>query len=116
VGAPLGSTLVNERFNSAWNKPYVPARSTDCGAYCNERLKELRRYDLVGDMRGMGLRAAVEFVTSRETMEMLNAPKYMRALMTTAFVRASGNFGSRKDLSTTRCPALCLSTEAKLFS
>jgi putrescine---pyruvate transaminase len=74
----------------------LPARSAEIGAYFNERLKELLRYDHVGDVRGMGLMAAVEFVTSKDSKEMLNAPKYINAMVSAAFdagaiVRASGN-------------------------
>jgi putrescine---pyruvate transaminase len=44
----------------------------------------------------MGLMAAVEFVTSKDSKEMLNAPKYINAMVSAAFeagaiVRASGN-------------------------
>jgi putrescine---pyruvate transaminase len=75
----------------------LPGRAAQVGLYLNERLKELMRYPRVGDVRGMGLMAAVEFVTNRETKEMLAAPApYVQTLVATAFaegavVRASGN-------------------------
>jgi putrescine---pyruvate transaminase len=74
----------------------LPARAATIGAYFNERLKELLRYEHVGDVRGMGLMAALEFVTNKHSKEMLTAPAYGQALVTTAFaegavVRVSGN-------------------------
>jgi putrescine---pyruvate transaminase len=74
----------------------LPARAAKVGAYFNERLKELLSYQHVGDVRGMGLMAAVEFVTDKQTKDMLTAPAYSQALVATAFaegavVRVSGN-------------------------
>ncbi|HON23237.1 MAG TPA: aminotransferase class III-fold pyridoxal phosphate-dependent enzyme, partial [Syntrophales bacterium] len=44
-------------------------RSADLGAYLLERLRGLYRHDIVGDVRGLGLFAGVEFVRNRETKE-----------------------------------------------
>ena len=42
-------------------------RSAELGAYLQERLKELYRYPIVGDVRGMGTLWAVELVADRDT-------------------------------------------------
>ena len=39
------------------------------GAYLNEQLEKLRKYDIVGDVRGKGLFAGIEFVTDKTTKE-----------------------------------------------
>ena len=75
----------------------LPARAAEVGAYFNERLKELMRYPRVGDVRGMGMMAAIEFVSDRASKEMLASPApYINTLVATAFaegaiVRVSGN-------------------------
>ncbi|MFA6413607.1 MAG: aminotransferase class III-fold pyridoxal phosphate-dependent enzyme, partial [Syntrophales bacterium] len=45
------------------------ARSAKMGAYLLEKLKFLYRHPIVGDVRGLGLFAGVEFVRNRETKE-----------------------------------------------
>ncbi len=41
--------------------------AAEVGSYMLERLGELRRFDSVGDVRGLGLMAGIEFVTDKET-------------------------------------------------
>ena len=41
--------------------------AADVGSYLLERLGELSRFDSVGDVRGLGLMAGIEFVTDKET-------------------------------------------------
>jgi hypothetical protein len=43
------------------------ARSAERGRYLLERLDTLRRFEIVGDVRGVGLLAAVELVADRES-------------------------------------------------
>jgi adenosylmethionine-8-amino-7-oxononanoate aminotransferase len=43
------------------------ARSAELGEYLLDRLQTLRRFEIVGDVRGVGLLAAVELVADRET-------------------------------------------------
>jgi adenosylmethionine-8-amino-7-oxononanoate aminotransferase len=45
------------------------ARSAERGKYLLEKLKILYRHPIVGDVRGLGLFAGVEFVRDRETKE-----------------------------------------------
>ncbi|MCL4467028.1 MAG: aspartate aminotransferase family protein [Chloroflexi bacterium] len=42
-------------------------RSAEMGRYLNERLAELRDYPFVGETRGLGLIAAIEFVADKKT-------------------------------------------------
>ena len=50
------------------------------GEYLMEQLKTLERYDCVGDVRGQGLFAGVEFVTDKATKEPVSEAQ-MAALM-----------------------------------
>ena len=43
--------------------------SCQMGAYLIEQLETLKKYDVVGDVRGLGLFAGLEFVTNRTTKE-----------------------------------------------
>lgn len=43
------------------------AKAADTGAYLLERMNELRRYDSVGDVRGLGLMVGIELVADKET-------------------------------------------------
>jgi adenosylmethionine-8-amino-7-oxononanoate aminotransferase len=43
------------------------ARAEERGRYLLERLQALRRFEIVGDVRGVGLLAAVELVADRAT-------------------------------------------------
>jgi len=45
------------------------ARVAEIGSYLQERLQQLRSHDIVGDVRGIGLLAGVEFVRDRKTKE-----------------------------------------------
>jgi len=48
--------------------------AADVGAYLLERLGELRQYDSVGDVRGMGLMAGIEFVVDKESKKGFSDP------------------------------------------
>ena len=60
--AALESTRIIEDENLINN-------SVKVGAYLNEQLEKLRKYDIVGDVRGKGLFAGIEFVTDKVTKE-----------------------------------------------
>ncbi len=60
--AALESTRIIEDENLVEN-------SAKMGAYLNEQLETLKKYDVVGDVRGQGLFAGLEFVTNRTTKE-----------------------------------------------
>jgi len=51
----------------------LPANAGTVGGYFLERLNELTQYPRVGDVRGVGLMLAVEFVSDRETKEPIPA-------------------------------------------
>ncbi|MBT6615612.1 MAG: aminotransferase class III-fold pyridoxal phosphate-dependent enzyme [Deltaproteobacteria bacterium] len=60
--AALESTRIIEDENLVEN-------SLKLGAYLREQLETLKKYDVVGDIRGLGLFAGIEFVTDRTTKE-----------------------------------------------
>ena len=60
--AALESTRIIEDENLVEN-------SCQMGAYLIEQLETLKKYDVVGDVRGLGLFAGLEFVTNRTTKE-----------------------------------------------
>jgi putrescine aminotransferase len=66
----------------------LPGRASDLGAYFQERLKELYAFDIVGDVRGLGLIAAVELVKDRTTRETYDSKLGVgRAVVKEAFDR-----------------------------
>ncbi len=60
--AALESTRIIEDENLLDN-------AVEVGAYLNEQLETLKKYDVVGDVRGQGLFAGIEFVTDKKTRE-----------------------------------------------
>jgi taurine-pyruvate aminotransferase len=60
--AVLENTRIIEDENLLDNRVKV-------GAYLNEQLEKLRKYDIEGDVRGKGLFAGIEFVTDKTTKE-----------------------------------------------
>ncbi|MFK5953095.1 MAG: aminotransferase class III-fold pyridoxal phosphate-dependent enzyme [Desulfobacterium sp.] len=71
--AALESTRIIEDENLLDN-------SVEVGAYLIEKLATLRQYDVVGDVRGKGLFAGIEFVIDKETKEPITEGQ-MAALM-----------------------------------
>jgi putrescine aminotransferase len=52
---------------------HLVERAADRGAYLQKRLQELRRHEIVGDVRGLGLVAGIELVRDRGTKELFDA-------------------------------------------
>ena len=48
-------------------------RAAEKGAYLLNRLQELRSHEIVGDVRGLGLVAAIELVRDRASKELFDA-------------------------------------------
>lgn len=71
--AALESTRIIEEENLVENSRVV-------GAYLNEKLQDLKKYDCVGDVRGQGLFAGIEFVQDKATKEPITEAR-MGALM-----------------------------------
>jgi putrescine aminotransferase len=51
---------------------HLVERAADRGAYLQKRLQELRKHDIVGDVRGLGLVAGIELVRDRGTKELFD--------------------------------------------
>jgi putrescine aminotransferase len=75
----------------------LPGNAAEVGAYFLGRLEELEQYNSVGDVRGIGLMAAVEFVNDRQTKEPIPAfDPYLMAIQKKCmdegvWVRIQGN-------------------------
>jgi putrescine aminotransferase len=52
---------------------HLVERVAEKGAYLQRRLQELRAHEIVGDVRGLGLLAGVEFVRDRESKQLFDA-------------------------------------------
>lgn len=55
-------------------KEHLPEQAAQKGRYLLEQLENLRRFDSVGDLRGLGLMAAVEFVRDKKTKAPFEPP------------------------------------------
>ncbi len=77
--AALESTRIIEDEN-------LLANSTEMGAYLLERLETLRKYEVVGDVRGQGLFAGVEFVEDKVGKKPISEAK-MATLMGSIFAQ-----------------------------
>jgi len=53
---------------------HLADNARDVGAYLLERMRELERYDSVGDVRGMGLMVGMELVADKETKRGFASP------------------------------------------
>jgi adenosylmethionine-8-amino-7-oxononanoate aminotransferase len=75
----------------------LPGNAAEVGSYFLERLEEVKQYDSVGDVRGIGLMAAIEFVNDRQTKEPIPAfDPYLMAIQKKCmeqgvWVRIQGN-------------------------
>ena len=95
-GHPLACAAANANL-AIVEAENLPANAAAVGAYMLERLQELTRYAVVGEVRGKGLMAAAELVKDRVTKEpMMLAEPYVQRLVAAArqegaFVRVQGN-------------------------
>jgi taurine-pyruvate aminotransferase len=64
--AALAAALESTRIIEA---EHLLDNSVKIGAYLKEQLETLRKYDIVGDVRGQGLFAGIEFVADKQTKE-----------------------------------------------
>ena len=55
-------------------KEGLVCRSAELGEYLQKKLQELYKYQIVGDVRGIGTLWAVELVANRDTREQLPSP------------------------------------------
>jgi putrescine aminotransferase len=53
---------------------HLPENAARVGAYLLRRLEELRRFETVGDVRGVGLMAAIELVVDKQTQRGFRLP------------------------------------------
>ncbi len=67
-GNPLAVTAVSSVIDIiVWQKLQENAKQT--GAYLSEQLQELKQYEFVGDVRGVGLFQGIDIVRSKESKE-----------------------------------------------
>lgn len=65
-GHPVACAVALENLRIIEEEGLV-SRAAAAGRHLLERLQDIRRHEIVGDVRGLGLVAAVEFVRDRET-------------------------------------------------
>ncbi|MFW6198446.1 MAG: aspartate aminotransferase family protein [Acidobacteriota bacterium] len=85
LSAAIGLAAVHEILDN-----HLVDHACDVGTYMHERLHELKsKYPMIGDVRGRGMLAGIEFVRNRETREPFPANWFV-ALETTEFARNHG--------------------------
>jgi adenosylmethionine-8-amino-7-oxononanoate aminotransferase len=67
-GNPVSTAAANEVLK-IWEEEKLTENAARVGEYLASRLQELRRHEIVGDVRSIGLMAAIEFVRDRDTKE-----------------------------------------------
>lgn len=65
---PLAAAAASEAL-AIWEEEGLTGRAAEVGAYLLAQLEALKRHPIVGDVRGLGLMAAVEFVRDPGTRE-----------------------------------------------
>jgi adenosylmethionine-8-amino-7-oxononanoate aminotransferase len=92
AGHPVACAAAMENINII-QREELCNRAREMGSYLTERLTRLYRFDQVGDVRGMGLLAAVEFVSDRKTKSRLMIGKdvYKESLRRGVIVRAQSD-------------------------
>lgn len=89
AGNPLSAAIAHEAVRTILDEDLVE-RSGEYGVYLHERLHELKnRYPIIGDVRGRGLFAGIEFVRDREHRKPFPANWYV-ALEATEIARSNG--------------------------
>ncbi|HMB16846.1 MAG TPA: aminotransferase class III-fold pyridoxal phosphate-dependent enzyme [Pelovirga sp.] len=89
AGNPLSAAIAHEAVRIILDDSLVE-RSGEYGVYLHERLHALKaRYPIIGDVRGRGLFAGIEFVRDRELRKPFPANWYV-ALEATEIARAKG--------------------------
>jgi putrescine---pyruvate transaminase len=95
-GHALACAAANANLTIVENED-LPGNAATVGAYMQQRLAELKKYRMVGDVRGKGLMAVIELVIDKSTKEALPATHpYSLAVAATArqegaLVRTSGH-------------------------
>jgi len=72
-GHPVAAAAVMAVLD-IFEKEKLVERAAEMGAYLREKLEELYKYPIVGDVRGMGLLQAVELVADKKTRALLQPP------------------------------------------
>ncbi len=89
AGNPLSAAISLEAVRTILDEGLVE-RSGESGVYLHERLRALKnRYPIIGDVRGRGLFAGIEFVRDRELRKPFPANWYV-ALEATEIARKNG--------------------------
>lgn len=73
AGHPTGAAIALENIKIIEERDLV-ANAAEMGAYLHEKLNAFRDHPLVGEVRGVGLLAAVELVLDKETKTAAETP------------------------------------------
>lgn len=108
-GHPVAAAVALENLRIIQERELV-AHTAECGAYFQKRLRELESHPLVGEVRGIGLIAAVELVADKETKAPWNNPGALGALVHTQ-LQENGVISRAIGDSIAFCPPLIITTE-----
>ena len=82
-GHPTGAAIALENIRIIEERDLV-RNAADMGAYMQEKLCTLLSHPLVGEVRGVGLIAAIELVANKDTKEPFEAPGKLGAMANAA--------------------------------
>lgn len=108
-GHPVGCAAALANINII-EQEHLVHNAYKMGEYLFEGLKKLQNYPIVGDVRGIGLWAAVEFVKNKETKEPFCAPDEISSRVV-RYAKKEGILFGMINHSVEMAPALCITAE-----
>ncbi|MCT4619013.1 MAG: aspartate aminotransferase family protein [Marinisporobacter sp.] len=81
AGNPLSCGIANKVIEIMEREDYVENAATQ-GQYLMEKMQELYKYPIVGDIRGKGLMIGVEFVKNQDTKESFDVKENIKGILT----------------------------------
>lgn len=107
AGHPVGAAIANENIAIIEERKLVD-HAAKTGAYLQQQLRSLSGHPLVGEVRGVGMIAAVEMVADKKTKAPLGEAGKLGALVQNAMQRNGVISRAMKD-SLAFCPPLIIS-------
>ena len=108
-GHPVAAAVSVENLKIIEERDLV-GNARDTGAYMQKRLRELSDHPLVGEVRGVGLIAAVEVVANKETKEPLEKAGVLGGMMNARMMEGGALIRNMGD-SIGFCPPMIITKE-----